>query len=116
MLNENILTSVKKIIGITDSYDAFDMDLIIHINTVLGILNQMGIGKQGFFIQNKNETWSDFLTATEVNLNAVITWTALKVRMIFDPPSSNGISEAIKNTLDELEWRIYITENYIGEI
>lgn len=115
-MDESILTSVKKILGIVEGYTIFDQDLIIHINTVLGILIQMGIGRDGFYIKDSSERWEDFLTTEQLNLHAVKTWTALKVRMIFDPPTSGILADAIKANLDELEWRIYITENYIGEI
>ena len=116
IMDESILVSIKKILGISYEYDVFDQDLIIHINTVLMILNQMGIGKNGFMIHDDSSTWRDFLGDANLNMNAVITWTALKVRMIFDPPITSAIAEAINSNLRELEWRIYITENYVGEI
>ena len=117
-MNESILTSVKKLVGgITADYDAFDQDIIIHINTVLGILIQMGIGTPGVFITDATTTWQDFLNEDDlINLPAVKSWVALKVRMIFDPPTTSSVSEAMKETLKELEWRIYIAKNYIGEI
>lgn len=115
-MDDSILESVKKILGLGEGYKAFNEDLIIHINTVLGILNQMGIGNDGFYISGPSETWGEFLTNTQLNLHAVKTWTALKVRLLFDPPNSGTLMEAINANLKELEWRIYITENYIGEI
>ena len=117
-MNESILTSVKKLVGgMTADYDAFDQDMIIHINTVLGILIQIGIGTPGFFITDATATWQDFLGEEDlVNLPAVKSWVALKVRMIFDPPTTGSVSEAMKEALKELEWRIYITKNYVGEV
>lgn len=115
-MEESILVSVKKILGMIEGYDAFDTDLIMHINTVLGILIQMGIGTDSFYITGPDETWSDFLGTKNINLPAVRTWVALKTRMIFDPPTTNVLAEAINANLKELEWRIYVTENYIGEI
>lgn len=32
---DSILTSVKKLLGLTEEYTAFDADLIMHINSVL---------------------------------------------------------------------------------
>ena len=43
---ESILTSVKKLLGIDESYTHFDADLIMHINSVFSILGQMGVGQR----------------------------------------------------------------------
>lgn len=59
---ESILTSVKKLLGIDESYTHFDPDLIMHINSVFSILAQIGVGPaNGFFITGEGETWSDFI-------------------------------------------------------
>ena len=44
---DSILTSIKKLLGITEEYDHFDQDLILHINSVFGILTQLGVGPAG---------------------------------------------------------------------
>lgn len=123
MANEDtsgkILDDVKRIVGSDPSYTDFDRDLVIHTNTALFALNQMGIGVPGFEIVTGNEKWSEFLESNDIhqiNLHAVKTWVGLKVRMIFDPPTSSILAEAINQNLKEWEWRIYITENYVGEI
>ena len=60
---DSILTSIKKLLGITEEYDTFDNDLITHINSVFMILNQMGVGpKEGFKITADSETWEDFIS------------------------------------------------------
>ena len=43
---ESILTSIKKLLGMTADYNCFDKDLIIHINTVFAILTQLGVGPE----------------------------------------------------------------------
>ena len=54
---DSILTSVKKLLGLTEEYTAFDADLIMHINSVLMILRQMGVGPQeGFGISDATAT------------------------------------------------------------
>lgn len=115
-MKEKILQSVKKIIGIASNNTDFDIDLLIHINTVMFILKQMGIVKKDDLYIDRNSTWEQILTSDQLNLYAIKSWTALKVRMLFDPPTSSILAEAINTNLKELEWRIYITENYIGEI
>lgn len=105
---ESILTSVKKMLGITEEYTHFDADIIIHINTVFVILTQMGIGpKEGFSIIDEHATWSDF-TSDIKDLEAVKTYVYLKVKLIFDPPTSSIVLDANKRMLDELEWRLHV--------
>ena len=59
---ESILTSIKKMLGITEEYEHFDADLVMHINSVFMILTQLGVGPdKGFSISGKDEVWSDFL-------------------------------------------------------
>ena len=49
MITDSILTSVKKLLGITEECTDFDADLIMHINSVLMILTQIGVGpSEGF--------------------------------------------------------------------
>ena len=104
---DSILTSVKQIIGITEDYEHFDADIIMHINTVFANLTQMGIGpEEGFMITSKVETW-DMYTSNKLFLESVKTYVGLKVRLIFDPPLSSAVTEALKQMTNELEWRLY---------
>lgn len=106
-MEESILTSVKKQIGITDVYDVFDSTLILHINSVFMILYQMGIGpKKSFHITNGNEVWSDFIPKDDPNMECIKTYMGLKVRLLFDPPTGSVHMESIKQLISELEWRL----------
>lgn len=108
----SILTSIKKLLMIDEDYEQFDADIIMHINTVLLILTQMGIGPaEGFSITSKEETWNDFLGEDLSKLQMVKTYIGLRVRLIFDPPLSSSVIEVINQTIKELEYRMYITEN-----
>lgn len=108
---ESILTSVKKLLGIPDEYTHFDPDLIMHINSVFMILNQMGIGpKRPLSIEDDTTSWNEFIENKDY-LDGVKTLVAMKVRLIFDPPQSSAHIEAIKNTVTELEWRLYTAEH-----
>lgn len=109
---DSILTSIKKVLGIEEEYEHFDVDLIMSINTVLSILTQMGIGpKNGFSITSKLETWEDFLGDKLPNLQMVKSYVEKKVKLMFDPPQSSTLVNVMNETIKELEWRIYITEN-----
>ena len=105
---ESILTSVKKLHGITEECKDFDTDLIIHINSVFMILKQMGVGPEsGFSITDKSSVWTDFIQ--DVNdIESVKSYVYLKVKLIFDPPSSSAVIESIKETIKELEWRLNV--------
>lgn len=107
LMMESILLSIKKLLGIMPEYTNFDDDIIIHINTAFAILNQLGVGpKNGFMIVDENSSWNDY--TNENNLNMVKTYIYLKVRLLFDPPTSSALIESINRTLSEIEWRIYL--------
>lgn len=113
---ESILTSVKKMLGITEDYEHFDSDIVMHINSVFMILNQLGIGPaNGFSISDKFATWTDFLPEDNKNFEAVKTYMYLKVRLIFDPPLSSAVMEAMKQMINELEWRINVEAEQTGK-
>ena len=110
---DSILLTIKKCIGIDPSYEAFDPDIIMHINSVLFILTQEGIGpKEGFNITGQSETWEDFLGESNTKLSAVQSYVTLKTRLLFDPPQSGTLNEQITKLISELEWRLYSTNPY----
>lgn len=116
-MDGSILNDVKKLIGIYETNTDFDKDLIIDINSVLFDMWQMGIVVDDYSISDNKKMWSNILLNPEnMAMGPLKTWVALKVKMIFDPPTSSILAEAYRENLKEMEWRIYITENYIGEI
>lgn len=102
----SILTSIKKLLGITESCTDFDTDIIMHINTVLMTLNQLGVGTEGFRIEDKNAVWSEFIKSDK--LAATKSYVYLRVKLLFDPPLNSAIIEAIKESIRELEWRLNV--------
>lgn len=103
---DSILTSIKKLLGIDEDYEQFDVDLIMHINSVLAILTQLGVGpKNGFSIHSKDAVWNDFLPDSP-RLGFVKSYVNLKVRLLFDLPAGSALIEAINRQIGELEWRI----------
>ena len=104
---ESVLTTIKKMLGITADCKSFDTDIIVHINSVLLILKQIGVGPaKPVYIKSDLETWDTVLGDHE-DLEAVKTYIYLKVRMLFDPPSG-GALDAMKRQADELEWRLNV--------
>ena len=103
---DSILTSVKKMLGIAEEYDHFDADLIMHINSVLTILGQLGVGPdEGFFIEDDGAEWTDFVPDMP-KLQFIKTYVYQKVKLLFDPPQSASAIEALNRSISELEWRI----------
>ena len=106
-MNESILTSIKKMLGITEDYEHFDPDLIIHINSVFSILKQLGVGPaNGYHITDDTNVWSEFLSDAN-DLEMVKSYMYLKVRLLFDPPTG-GVLDAINKSVAEFEWRLNV--------
>lgn len=105
---ESILESMKKLIGIDKDYGAFDIDLIVAINGVFTILNQLGVGpEKEFSITGPDETWLDFFGVTDA-IGLVKPYMYLKTKLIFDPPSTGVLHEAMERQIQEFEWRLTI--------
>lgn len=105
---DSILTSIKKLLGITEEYTHFDADIIMHINSVFMILNQMGVGpSEGFVIEDKSMYWEDFIE-DPTQLQAVKSYMYMKVKLLFDPPLSSAVMEAMNRTISEFEWRLNV--------
>lgn len=112
MNDESILTSIKKLLGITEAYEQFDPDIIVCINSVLATLTQLGVGSpKGFAIADKKAVWKDLL-GDDQRLNLVKSYVHMKVRMMFDPPQSSAVADAINRTAQELEWRILAVTDF----
>ena len=102
----SILTSVKKTLGLPELDTSFDEDIVLHINSVFATLNQLGIGPaNGFAIEDKVPTWDAFL-GTDPRRNNVKSYMYLKVRVLFDPPNTAHLQDAMQKNILELEWRI----------
>lgn len=114
----SILQTTKKALGLEADYTPFDPELIMHINSVLADLNQLGIGPtKGFMIEDASTTWDAFLiptvppvdppvTASDPRFNAVKSYVFLRVRMIFDPPNVGYVLTAMEKLIEKAEWRI----------
>jgi hypothetical protein len=110
-IEDSILLSIKKLLGIEDAGTQFDVDLIIHINSVFSILTQLGIGPDGgFSISDAESKWSDFLSSdTEASkVEMVKSYMYMKVRQMFDPPANSFVVESFNKQIAELEWRLSV--------
>lgn len=107
-MSDSILTSTKKVLGLEESYTAFDLDVMTHINSSFSTLAQLGVGPPGgFMIEDATAEWATFLGSDKL-LNMVRTYVFLKVRLLFDPPSNAYVMDAFKEQIKELEWRLNV--------
>lgn len=107
-MDQTILQSIKQLLGISADVDAFDENLRMNINTVFMVLNDLGVGSEtAFVMKSKDALWSDF-TDDEVLAEQVKTYIYLKVRLMFDPPSTSFVIDAISKQIQELEWRLNV--------
>ena len=104
-MDESILNTIKKMLGGIEEDDSFDTDIIVLINSAFQTLRQIGVGPtKGFTISDATTTWDQFAIGPE--LSNVKTYIYLKVKTIFDPPTSGTVMEAYKATISELEYRL----------
>lgn len=109
-MEQSILTSTKKILGIAEDYTVFDLDIITHINTAFSTLTQLGVGpREGFMIEDDSAQWTDFDPVDDDRqYNAVKSYIFLRVRLLFDPPTTSYLITALEKQVQELEWRMNV--------
>ena len=114
-MDERILTSIKKLLGITEDYDYFDQDIVMHINAAFMVLTQLGIGpSEGFLITDDTDTWSDFIDDS-TNLGSIQSYVYMKVKLMFDPPQNSFTVDSMTKLVNELEWRLNVAADNSGE-
>lgn len=114
--NDSILTSIKKLMGLTEEYDAFDQDILILINSVLFELEQIGVkAKDGFTLSDKTAVWSDYSDDDSL-LNALKPYIYMKTKLSFDPPTSSGALDSMNRIIDRFEWRINLYADTGGTV
>lgn len=105
-MTDSILNSIKKTLGVNEADTAYDVDILLHINSVFSTLHQLGVGPtDGFMIEDEVATWGAFLGTDKV-LNNVKSYMYLRLRMLFDPPQTSFLQEAMTKQIEQLEWRI----------
>lgn len=114
-METSILTSTKKMLGIPEDYDVFDHDVITHINSAFSTLTQLGVGPStGFMIEDDSAVWTDFIVDDDLEYNSVKTYIYLRVRQLFDPPTTSYLITAFDEQIKELEWRLNVHREETG--
>ena len=112
-MENSILTSTKQILGVSEDYDAFDLDILTHINSSLAIASQLGVGPDGFMIEDDRPEWSS-LQIPQEQINLLRSYVFLRVRMLFDPPTTSFHLDVMKSQIQEFEYRLsYFREGYM---
>ena len=109
-METSILNSTKKILGLDSDYTVFDLDVLTYINAALSVVSQLGV-TEGIFIEDDGPTW-DQLLVPEHQKNLIRTYVFLRVRMLFDPPTTSFLIDAMNNQLKEYEWRLSTEREY----
>lgn len=114
-MEQSILISTKKILGIADDYTVFDLDVITHINSTFSTLTQLGVGPAGgFMIDDATAVWEDFIGTDDIQYNSVKSYVFLRVRQLFDPPTTSYLISAVERQISELEWRLNVHREETG--
>lgn len=113
-LTNSILLTIKKMLGIAEEYHAFDIDIVVNINSVFLTLNQLGVGPDDpYHIEGEEEMWVDFLGDTWQDFPGVKTYVYLKTRLLFDPPTNSFLVDAMQRQATEFEWRLMEQKAYL---
>lgn len=109
-IKKSILNSVKKQLGILPEMKEFDPDIIMNINAAILTLKQLGVGPQDdvFTVEDETQTYDDFLGEGSKETPYVKMYLFYKTKLVFDPPQSSIVAEAIKQNITETEWRLNV--------
>jgi hypothetical protein len=109
----SILDSIKKVLGFDASYKAFDVDIVMHINSAFGELAQLGVGAEtGFVITDNKTLWSQYI-AQLAYLPMVQQFIYMSVRLAFDPPERFALV-ALEKQIEKLASRINIAAEHFN--
>lgn len=107
-MEQSILKSTKKILGLDPNNAAFDQDVVTFINGALSTLTDLGVGPVVFQIEDNEALWAEFIPDDDVLLNKVKVYVYLNVRRLFDPPETGSLQTALRDAIVEAEERIHV--------
>jgi len=105
-----ILKATKELLGIPTDVTDFDTQLVVFINTTLLTLSELGFGTEPYQITNVSGSLEDYLPDDEIIRGVVQTYIWMKVRIMFDPPTSAFLLSALQTVISEYEFRLQVYE------
>lgn len=109
---DSILLTIKSMLGLDETYKVFDKELIVYINTAINVLEQLGIGQDGFTVASESDTWDSYVTDL-AKMEGIKTYIYIRTRLLFDPPSNSTLSKSLEDTARELEWRLNVKAEHL---
>lgn len=106
-MDNSILRSTKKVLGIAPDDETFDLDILTFINSALTTIQQLGIGQTFQPVEDDSTTWQEFCSDERL-VSLIRTIVYLRVRMLFDPPNTSYTQSAMNTQIEELEWRLNV--------
>jgi hypothetical protein len=114
-MEESILISIKLLLGITEDNEDFDQIILPHINNAFATLRQLGVGpSKGFMIEDDSTTWDQYVQS-KPHWSSVKTYIYQKVKLVFDPPTNASLLESLKESIEELEYRLNLEAEFYRE-
>ena len=112
-ITDSILLSVKKLIGINEDDDSFDVDIIIHINSAISTLFQLGVLNIPYTVTSSEDIYEDLIPeGTADVVNNIKLYFVYKVKLGFDNSTTSAtVIEVLKECIKELEWRLMVSFN-----
>lgn len=108
---DSILDTIKKMLGYEVTPDPhFDTDIMVLINSAFSELSEVGVlSDASYRVTSRTNTWSDAFGGRK-DVDVIQTFVYLYVKLIFDPPSSAFVLNALKEEKDRMEWRICVKD------
>lgn len=111
-MDNSILNSIKALLfGVGFDDESFDNVLLMHINTVIAVLHQLGIiDNSDFTVESAADTWEDLIDDLLLR-KMVREYIGCEVRLKFDPPQTSFVLQALQDNKKELEARMMIRKD-----
>jgi hypothetical protein len=105
--NMGILTDIRSSLGLNPETTEFNSELMIHIDSGLDILDQVGFNNTSKHVyDDENISITDlYPTLSSTLTRMAMQYLFIHVKLIFDPPAPTTF-QYMKDLETELEWRI----------
>lgn len=112
-ISDSIFLSVKRLIGISDEDNSFDVDIMLNINAAISTLFQLGVIEKPYTIISEDDTYNDLIPGgSEDVINQTKMYLVYKTKLGFDSSTLSGnVIETLKEMIKEAEWRLMASTN-----